>query len=79
MKIDPGQSVYIVYTNWENKTAIRHILPQKLWFGHNEWHKEDQWILTAWDLDKDAERTFPMNEIHYWYTEEQKTVDGKQK
>jgi predicted DNA-binding transcriptional regulator YafY len=66
-KIDPKQTVYIVYTNWEGKTAIRHILPQKFWYGHNKWHKEDQWILTAWDLDKDAERTFPMKEIHYWY------------
>jgi predicted DNA-binding transcriptional regulator YafY len=68
-EIKQNQVVSIVYTNWEGKVGIRHILPQKMWYGKTEWHKEEQWLLTAWDIDKDAERTYAMKDIHHWYTE----------
>lgn len=59
--------VNIVYTNYKGKTAIRRIIPKSISFGHNEWHKEDQWLLIAFDLDKEADRTFALKDIKSWY------------
>ena len=66
--MDKNQAVTIVYTNYKGVTGIRHIIPISITFGHNEWHKEDQWLLIAFDLDKEAERTFAMKDIKSWFT-----------
>jgi hypothetical protein len=34
-----------------------------MWYGHTEYHKEDQWLLKALDLDKNAERDFAVKDI----------------
>lgn len=60
------QSVIINYTNWKNETEDRHIIPLKVWYGKTEWHPEDQWLIKAFDLDKEAERDFSMQDIHDW-------------
>jgi hypothetical protein len=59
--------VTIVYTNYKGETAIRRILPQSIFFGSNEWHKEPQWLLEGIDLDKDALRTFAVRDIRAWF------------
>ena len=51
------------YTNWKNETTIRKVRPIRLWYGHTDWHKKDQWLLKAHDLDKDAERDFAVKDI----------------
>lgn len=61
------QKVTIVYTNWKGITAIRNILPIRIYFGSNEWHKENQWLLEALDLDKSASRTFAIKDIRAWF------------
>ena len=66
--MDKNQAVTIVYTNYKGVTAIRHIIPISIFFGHTDWHKEDQWILTAYDIDKEAERGFAMKDIKSWFT-----------
>lgn len=62
----PTQSVTIDYTNWKGERDVRHILPLRVFFGHNEWHTEPQWLIEAHDLDKSALRTFAMKDIHSW-------------
>ncbi len=64
-----NKAVKIEYTNWEGKTAIRNIEPKKLWFGSTEWHEEEQWLLNAFDLDKQADRDFAMRDIKRWFVE----------
>lgn len=59
----------ILYTNWKGETSIRNIIPQEIYFGSTEWHKEEQWLLQAIDADKDAMRTFAMSEIDFIYSE----------
>lgn len=66
--MDKNQAVTIVYTNYKGVTAIRRIIPISIFFGHTDWHKEDQWILNAFDLDKEAERGFAMKDIKSWFT-----------
>ena len=59
--------VTIVYTNYKGNTGVRQIIPKEISFGHNEWHKEDQWLMTAYDLQKEADRTFALKDIKAWY------------
>lgn len=59
-------AVTILYTNWKGETATRQIQPTKLWYGHTEYHPEDQWLLDAIDLEKKDVRTFAMRDIRNW-------------
>ena len=59
--------VTIVYTNYKGKTAVRKIIPKRIMFSHNEWHKEDQWLMLAYDVSKEADRTFAIKDIKAWY------------
>jgi hypothetical protein len=59
--------VQIDYTNWKGERAKRRIIPKQFWFGSNEWHPEPQWLLDAYDTEKEVSRTFAMNGIHGWF------------
>ena len=59
----------IVYTNYKGKTSIRKIIPGRVYFGHTEWHPEDQWLMSAYDVDKGTERVFAMKDIRAWLNE----------
>lgn len=61
-----GETVRIIYTNWRGETAERTIQPIKIWFGSTQWHPEKQWLLTAYDVDKKAERDFALKDIQKW-------------
>ena len=58
--------VTILYTNYRGETALRHIVPKRLWFGGTEWHPESQWLIDAQDADRGVERTFALKDIRAW-------------
>jgi predicted DNA-binding transcriptional regulator YafY len=58
--------VKIDYTNHRGERSIRTILPEQIEWAKTEWHPETQWLLLAWDCDKEAEREFAMKDIHSW-------------
>src|SRR4051812_21068783 len=58
--------VVIDYTNWRGRREKRTIRPRWLWFGSTEYHPEPQWLLCAFDGDKEADRDFAMSGIHSW-------------
>lgn len=60
------RNVRILYTNHRGETRIRHILPERLYFGCTDWHPEPQWLLDAFDIDKNALRSFAMKDIQTW-------------
>lgn len=60
--------VTIDYTNWKGERSERRIRPVDIMWGNNKYHPEEQWLLYAWDLDKQAYRTFAMKDIHSWKT-----------
>lgn len=64
---DVSKYVTIVYTNYKGITSVRDLLPIKIFFGSNEWHKEDQWLMEAVDIEKNAQRTFAMKDIRTWF------------
>ena len=63
------KTVKIVYTNYKGVTATRYIVPIEILFGHNEWHTQDQWLMRALDVEKNAERTFALKDISSWEAE----------
>lgn len=58
--------VKILYTNWKGETRYRNIIPKSIEFKSTEWHKEEQWILNALDVDKNADRAFAIKDIKEW-------------
>ena len=58
--------VKILYTNWKGETKYRNIIPINIEFKSTEWHKEEQWILNAFDIDKQANRGFAIKDIKEW-------------
>lgn len=60
-----GSPLRIIYTNYRGETAERIISPQRAWFGATEWHPEPQWLLTAFDHEKQANRDFAFKDFGY--------------
>lgn len=66
MEYNDEQIVTINYTNWKGVTGERHIIPVSVEFKSTEWHPGEQWILYAFDVDKNDYRSFAMKDIHEW-------------
>lgn len=64
--INSKQVVTILYTNYRKETSIRKIIPLKIWFGKTEWHPQYQWLLDAYDIEKNAKRSFAVKDIKSW-------------
>lgn len=52
------------YTNHRGKNSRRRVIPERVLFNQTWWHPEPQWLLDAWDVDKNARCTFAMKDIH---------------
>lgn len=59
----PFDYLKVNYKNYKGETSIRTIIPAKVHYGHTDYHKEDQWLMDVWDVDKDAPRTYSMMDI----------------
>ena len=64
------KQVRILYTNWQGFTSYRNIIPKSIEFKSTDWHKEEQWILNAFDVDKQADRGFAIKDIKEWITDD---------
>ena len=64
-----GDTVRIDYTNHRGERAWRRIRPIGIAFTSSEWHPERQWLLEAYDLDKEARRLFALKSVLYWEPE----------
>lgn len=56
-------TIRIDYVNWKGEREWRNITPHRLFFGATDFHRETQWLLDAWDGDKNAPRTFALSGI----------------
>ena len=41
----------------------RTITPKRIWWGATDWHPEPQWLLTAFDAEKQADRDFALKDF----------------
>jgi hypothetical protein len=66
LEMNPDNDVpplVFVYKNYKGEVSTRRVIPERVYFGSNEFHKGDQWLMKAWDLDKDAEREFALADV----------------
>jgi len=64
-----NKTLNFLYKNWQGKISERHVIPIKIWFSCTEYHKEEQWLMKALDIDKNAERDFALIDIIKWITD----------
>ena len=58
-----NREMTVVYKNYRGETSVRRIRPLSQRFGSNEWHKEPQWLLLAFDVEKNANREFALSDM----------------
>lgn len=58
-----GQRVWFTYTNWRGETSRRHVAMYGAFWRTTERHPEPQWMLHAFDIEKDEPRIFAMRDI----------------
>ena len=62
------KAVVIDYTNYRGERSKRLVNPVRIYFGSNQWHEDPQWLMEAYDHEKEANRDFAMKDIHKWET-----------
>lgn len=60
------KAIWIDYTNWDGKRAMRAVDPLHIWFGVSEHFQEHQWFLIGMDVEEKRMRKFAMSNIHLW-------------
>lgn len=60
------KAVRILYTNYRHETAVRTIIPERIWYGSTSWHPGQQWLLDAFDVEKGERRSFAVADIKSW-------------
>lgn len=51
------------YTNYRGEKSRRNVSPVSMRFGSSEYHKEDQFLLLAFDRDKGEFREFAIKDM----------------
>jgi predicted DNA-binding transcriptional regulator YafY len=62
-EFNPAKTIFFDYKNWKGEEGTRKVVPIDIWFGSTQYHPEQQWLLKALDVDKQAERDFALNDI----------------
>lgn len=52
------------YVNHSGVLMIRSVVPLRIFFGTSLYYTEPQWLMEAFDLDRNANRTFAMSKIN---------------
>lgn len=63
-RVPAERIVTIDYANYRGERSLRRIVPERIWFGATSWHPEPQWLLEAYDVDRDAYRSFAVRDIY---------------
>lgn len=65
-KIDLNKAITVVYKNYRGEVAQRKIIPVDVFFASNEYHKDEQWLLKVFDIEKNDYRTYALKDIQSW-------------
>lgn len=60
---DLSKPLKFYYKNWRGEYGYRTVMDPVMWYGSTEFHKEPQWMIKAYDVEKDAVRDFAVNDI----------------
>ena len=61
-----SQRVHIDYVNYRGERGRREIIPHRIEWSSSQWHPEPQWLLVAFDCQKNEMRSFAMKDIASW-------------
>lgn len=61
--IEKGMTIQFDYINWQGVPASRKAEVQSIHYGETEYHPAPQWLMSAWDLEKQANRVFAMKDM----------------
>jgi hypothetical protein len=64
--LSPEADVKFTYTNHAGITEDRWVHPIGGYFGTHEYYDRRQWLITAWDFNRKAIRTFSPEKIRNW-------------
>lgn len=51
------------YRNHKGEVGLRHVMPNRIFFGTTDWYPDEQWLMAAYDLDKKVQRVFALERI----------------
>jgi predicted DNA-binding transcriptional regulator YafY len=57
--------IKVTYTNYRGETARRTITPLGLIYGTTQHHHVEQWLLNVWDHDREAIRTYALDDCDF--------------
>lgn len=57
--------IQVKYTNWKGNTRVRTIEPLDLWWGSTEYHKEEQFLLSAVDVETQEVKDFALKDCDF--------------
>ncbi len=60
------RTVTFTYKNHRGEVAKRNVQPIALKFMTTKWHPEQQWLLEAYDNEKEEVRLFAVKDITNW-------------
>lgn len=63
MEVTNGSYIKFDYINWRGVQGHRQVKVKRIFFGLNEYHPGEQWLMEAFDEDKQDVRTFAMKDI----------------
>lgn len=64
--MDNRPPIRILYSNHRGEVVWREILPVQVYWGATDFYPEECWLLEAFDLMKNARRTFRMANVLRW-------------
>lgn len=70
------QPIRFAYTNYRGELSVREAVPRRLWFGSTQYHPEAQWMMTAYDTGKKADRDFALSDCDFSASTGWRSTDG---
>jgi len=55
--------IRVIYTNWRQETKVRNILPIAIYWGSTNYYPIPQWIVKAYDKDRQDYRLYSLKNI----------------
>lgn len=62
-ELEKNDVIEFDYTNWKGEKGKRKALVRGVVWGSNEWHKEQQFLLRAIDMEKNDVRYFALKDM----------------
>jgi predicted DNA-binding transcriptional regulator YafY len=65
--VQTGREIRMLYTNHRGETSVRRLVPQRIWFGKTDYHPDEQWLLEAYDLERQATRSYAVKDVRGFF------------